>query len=67
MSHPIEGMVLRFQPKGSMCASCAKQSADCTDLPFFEMLPILDKYTDQTGEKPVSVLIVKCKEYHRLH
>lgn len=62
----VEGMRLRFQPKGSMCAVCAKQNTNCNDLPFFEMLPILDKYKDMTGDEPVHVMIVKCSEFARL-
>ena len=60
-------MKLRFQPKGSMCGTCAKANTNCQALPFHEMLPVLDKYQDLTGPEPVHVLIVKCSEFQRLH
>ena len=63
----VEEMILRFQPKGSMCAVCAKLRDDCTNLPFLEMRPVLDKYKDLSGLEPVHVLIVKCSEFQRLH
>lgn len=67
MNNDYEGMQVRFQPKGSMCAVCVKKNTDCNDLPFYEMLPILDKYQDLTGDEPVYVLIVKCSKFQRLH
>jgi hypothetical protein len=60
-------MKLRFQPKGSMCSVCAKRNTNCSDLPFYEMLPVMDKYKDCTGPETVHVMIVKCSEFQRLH
>ena len=62
----VEGMRLRFQPKGSMCANCGKRNTDCNDLPFVEMLPILDTYKDYSDGECIHVMIVKCSEFVRL-
>jgi len=58
----VVGMEMRFQPKGSMCAVCAHRNRDCSELPFFEMLPIIEQHKE--GE--VHILIVKCREFARL-
>lgn len=42
------------QPKGSMCYSCAKSSADCSGLSF-ESMPVISRASD-------GVLIVRCTE-----
>jgi len=42
------------QPKGSMCYTCEKASADCSNLPF-ESMPVLSSASD-------GVLIVRCTE-----
>ena len=63
----VEGMKLRFQPKGSMCGICAHSERDCRELSFLDMLPVLDSYKDLSGTDPVHVMIVKCSEFERLH
>jgi len=56
-------MKLRFQPKGSMCSACYKKENDCSELEFYKMLPIVENYR----KDGLSVMIVKCSEFSRLH
>ena len=58
----VEGMQLRFQPKGSMCACCAFKYNDCSGLDFCAMLPIMKVIKDEDG----TTMIVKCSEFKRL-
>jgi hypothetical protein len=46
----------RIQPKGGMCATCAKLGNDCSDLDFAQM---------PTIESSDKVIIVKCTEHVR--
>lgn len=46
----------RYQPKGGMCAGCAKLLDDCSELDF-AMMPVI--------EREGSVSIVKCTGYVR--
>ena len=58
-------MKTEYQPKGGMCAVCKKQNTNCNNLPFQQMKPVLDQYTDKTKPEHVQVLIVKCSEFER--
>ncbi|WP_157826530.1 hypothetical protein [Halomonas sp. MES3-P3E] len=48
---------MNYQPKGGMCATCARQHKDCRHLPFNEM---------QVLSKSKGVSIVRCAEYKRV-
>lgn len=56
----MEEITIGFQPKGSMCAVCAHKNRDCSELKFYEMLPILERLPD-------NVLVVKCNEFNLLN
>ena len=57
----VKGMILKFQPKGSMCAVCADKHKDCSGINFYKM-PVID--TDRNEEH--TVMIVACKYFKRL-
>lgn len=56
----VEGIRLRFQPKGSMCQRCINMTNDCSNLEFFRMLPILEVIKPEVG---MTTMIVKCSEF----
>ena len=62
MGSNIEGMRIRFQPKGSMCSQCINMTDDCSNLEFFKMLPVLEIIKPEVG---MTTMIVKCSEFKR--
>lgn len=58
----IEGMVIKFQPKGGMCAVCADKNKCCDHLTFFDM-PVIGNYR----EDDQSIMIVRCLGFKQLH
>ena len=50
----------KYQPKGGMCAVCAKVLKNCSELKFDEM-PIIG--INAIGSDPI--LIVRCTEFKR--
>lgn len=57
----VEGMTIKFQPKGGMCAVCADKDKDCSHLEFFQM-PVIGTHK----EDDQSIMIVKCRAFKRL-
>ena len=58
----VEGMVLKFQPKGSMCATCVDRRKSCKHLDFHLMVPVLETIKIED----IAIMIVKCSEFKRL-
>lgn len=48
--------IANYQPKGSMCAACAKKKSDCSKLPFNKM-PVIERYHGG--------IVVRCLEFKR--
>lgn len=53
----VERIVIRYRPKGSMCAGCSHHAFLCTGLKFAAM-PIIGKDEDGT-------LVVRCTDYEK--
>ena len=58
----VEGMKLKFQPKGSMCTACKDRLKDCSGLNFYKM-PCVGTIKAEGH----SAMIVTCTSFKRLH
>ena len=62
----MDGQLTCFKPEATKCAICSNlNQAMCSKLPFDEMTPVLDRYTDSIGVIPMEVRVVECVAFEQ--